>query len=69
MATAPSRAPVRDTPLQETTGDNTDNGVVASPHPAWLRALWHYDPDYDLEHHEYDEFSTTDLILITSIWQ
>lgn len=63
MATASSVAPVRDTPLQETTGDKTDNGVVApARHPAWLRALWHYDPgyDYDLEHHEYDEFRTTD---------
>ncbi len=63
MATAPSVAPVRDTPLQKTTGDKTDNGVVApARHPAWLRALWHYDPgyDYDLEHHEYDEFRTTD---------
>ncbi len=52
MATASSVAPVRDTPLQETTGDKTDNGVVApARHPAWLRALWHYDPgyDYDLE--------------------
>ena len=63
MATASSVAPVRDTPLQETTGGKTDNGVVApARHPAWLRALWHYDPgyDYDLEHHEYDEFRTTD---------
>jgi hypothetical protein len=62
MATASSVAPVRDTPLQETTGDKTDNGVVVPAHPAWLRALWHYDPgyDYDLEHHEYDEFLTTD---------
>ena len=63
MATAPSVTPVRDTPLQETAGDKTDNGVAASArHPAWLRALWHYDPNYayDLEHHEYDEFRTTD---------
>lgn len=63
MATASSVAPVRATPLQETTGDKTDNGVVApARHPAWLRALWHYDPhyDYDLELHEYDEFRTTD---------
>ena len=63
MATTPSVASVRDAPLRETTGDKTDNGAVApARHPAWLRALWHYDPnyDYDLEHHEYDEFRTTD---------
>ena len=63
MATAPSGTPVRASTFQETTGDKTDNGVVApARHPAWLRALWHYDPnyDYDLEHHEYDEFRTTD---------
>ncbi len=31
-------------------------------HPAWLRALWHYDPHYayDLVNHEYDEWWTTD---------
>ena len=62
MATAPSGTPVRDTSLQKTSGDKTNNGVVTPAHPAWLRALWHYDPnyDYDLEHHEYDEFRTTD---------
>jgi len=63
MATALSETSVRDTPLQETTVDKTDNGIVVSArHPAWLRALWHYDRnyDYDLEHHEYDEFHTTD---------
>ena len=63
MATAPSVAPVRDSPLRDTTGDKTDNGVAGpARHPAWLRSLWHYDPgyDYDLERHEYDEFRTTD---------
>lgn len=62
MATAPSAASVQDTSLPEMTGDETDNGIMAPAHPAWLRALWHYDPnyDYDLEHHEYDEFRTTD---------
>ena len=31
-------------------------------HPAWLRAFWHYDPDYayDLETHEYGPYSTSD---------
>ena len=63
MATAPSVAPVRDAPLRERTRAKTANGVVApARHPAWLRSLWHYDPnyDYDLEHHDYDEFRTTD---------
>ena len=31
-------------------------------HPAWLRAFWHYDPDYayDPETYEYGPYSTTD---------
>ena len=63
MATVPSVAPVRDVPHRETTGAKTDNGGVGpARHPACLRSLRHYDPSYDygLDHHEYDEFRTTD---------
>ena len=36
--------------------------VPTSDHPAWLRILWHYDPDYayDLETYEYWLHGTTD---------
>ena len=36
--------------------------VLATDHPAWLQALWHYDPDYayDLETYEYWLHGTTD---------
>lgn len=36
--------------------------VPTTGHPAWLRAFWHYDPDYayDLETYEYGSYSTSD---------
>ena len=68
MATALSETSVRDTSLQETTVDKTDNGIVVSArHPAWLRALCTTIPTTTMTWNTMNTMSSIPPILITSI--